>query len=175
VTHYDVLGVRRTATPVELRQAYLRLVRDHHPDRHAGSSPEVRADAELRTREVNEAWHTLSDAERRRRYDASLDRAPSAAVVEPDGTTTWEPFDLDPDLVDERLDDSRRPPPRGGRLLAMGPPVVLTGGAVAATLGLVLGWRALVAVGAMGIILGGALFVLASLSVVLESRQNDLR
>jgi hypothetical protein len=175
VTHYDVLGMRRSATQAELRQAYLQLVRDHHPDRHAGSAPDVQARAERRMREVNEAWHTLGDENRRRRYDVSLDRTPTAAVVEPDGTTTWQPFDLDPDVVDDRLDDSHRPAPRGGRLLAMGPPAVLTGGALAALLGLVLGWRVLVALGAMGVLLGAALFVLASLSVVLESRQNDLR
>lgn len=175
MTLYDVLGVRRSASQAEVRQAYLRLVRDHHPDRHATSSPEVRARSERITREANEAWHTLGDDERRHRYDESLDRAPGAAVVEPDGTTTWQPYDLGPDLVDERLDDSRRPPPKGGRMLAMAPPAVLTGGAVGALLGLVLGWRVLVALGVMGILLGGALFVLASLSVVLESRQNDLR
>jgi hypothetical protein len=174
VTHYDVLGVRRTATQAELRAAYLRLVRDHHPDRHATSPPEVRAAAEQRMRQLNEAWQAVGDHERRKHYDESIDRVPRAAVVDADGATTWRPFDVGPDEVDDRLDDSHRSPPRGGRLLAMGPPAVLTAGVVGMVLGLVLGWRALVAVGAMGLILGLALFVLASLSVVLESRQHDL-
>jgi hypothetical protein len=51
----------------------------------------------------------------------------------------------------------------------------LVGGVVLALTGFAVGVRFLVAVGAMGVLLGAALFVLASLSVVLESRQNDLR
>jgi hypothetical protein len=175
VTHYDVLGVSRSAGQAELRQAYLRQVRDHHPDRHTGSPPEVREAAEARMRVLNEAWNQLGDPERRRRYDEVLDLVPRAIVVEPDGTSSWRPYDDGDDIVDERLDDSHRPPPRGGRLLAMGPAAVLVGGVVLALTGFAVGVRFLVAVGAMGVLLGAALFVLASLSVVLESRQNDLR
>jgi len=51
----------------------------------------------------------------------------------------------------------------------------LCGGALLLIVGLAIGMRVAVALGAMGVILGGALFVLASLSVVLEGRHNDQR
>ena len=175
MSHYDVLGVRPSVGQAELRQAYLRLAREHHPDRHAGSSPQVRAAAEQQMRLVNEAWETLRDPERRHRYDATIDRSSGATIADPEDGPAWTPYDLGPDEVDDRLDDSHRPAPRGGRLLAMAPPAVLTAGALALVVGTAFGWRLLVALGAMGLILGGALFVVASLSVVLESRQNDLR
>ena len=173
MTHYDVLGVSRAAGAAELRTAYLRLVREHHPDRHAGSPPAVREAAENRMRSINEAWRELGDPERRRRYDDQIDLRPHATVVDHGDASSWRPFDDGPDFVDGRLDDSDRPPPRGGRFLAMGPPAVLTMGVVVLIVGLAVGVRFAIALGAMGIILGGALFVVASLSVVLESRQND--
>ena len=60
---YSILGVPRTATASEIRAAYRRLARVYHPDLNAG--PE----AEARMREINEAYDTLSDPQRRRYYD----------------------------------------------------------------------------------------------------------
>jgi len=174
VTHYEVLGVSPSATATELRQAYLRLARAHHPDRHAGASEAARTAAELRMRELNDAWHVLGHPERRRAYDASLSVRPRAAVVDPGAASTWQPFDTGPDAIDDRLDDSHRPPPRGGRLLAVVPGMVLAGGVLTLVVGAALGWRGLVALGAAGLLGGMALFVLASVSVVFESRRNDL-
>jgi curved DNA-binding protein CbpA len=68
VTHYDALGAERTATTTELREAFRRAARAAHPDRHGEASSRQMA-------AVNEAWHVLGDAERRRRYDAELDAA----------------------------------------------------------------------------------------------------
>lgn len=73
---YLVLEVSRTATLVEIRAAYRRLAREHHPD--ANPSPE----AEARMRGINEAWETLRDAERRAAYDRTLPR-PARPVVRP--------------------------------------------------------------------------------------------
>lgn len=173
MTHYEVLGVGPSATAHEVRQAYLRLARDHHPDRHAGASDAERAAAEARMRELNEAWHVLGDRERRRIYDATLARRPRASVVEPE-QGDWRPFDVDGDEPDDRLDDSHRPPPRGGRLLGVLPPVVVAGGVLAFVVGLALGWRGLIALGASMLISGLAFVVLASLVVMFESRRNDL-
>jgi hypothetical protein len=174
VTHYDVLGVSRTATEAEMRRAYLGLVRAHHPDRHAESAPAERAAAEDRMRRVNQAWAELGDPERRRRYDEVLDLEPRVVIVGDDGPSTWQPFEVDDDFVDDRLDDSDRRPPRGGRLLTMAPPVVLGLGVGLVVLGIVVGLRELLAVGVMGIILGAGLFVIVPLNIILESRQNDL-
>jgi Flp pilus assembly protein TadB len=174
VTFYDVLGVRRGAGAVELRQAYLRLVRDHHPDRHADATPEVREAAEARIRTINEAWHELGDPRRRARYDEQLDRAPRSAVIESEGARSWRPYDLDDDPTDERLDDSHRPAPRGGRVVSLGPPLVVSVGLALLVLGIALGARTLLALGAMVVVFGIGLFALAPMAVILESRQNDL-
>lgn len=126
-------------------------------------------------RALNEAWRELGDPERRRRYDELLDRRPRGAVIEPDDERSWRPYDGgEDDAPDDRLDDSLRPQPRGGRLLTMGAPMVLSVGVSFLVLGFVLSARGLLALGAMGVILGGALFVLAPMNVIMESRQNDL-
>lgn len=73
---YAILEVSRTATSIEIRAAYRRLAREHHPD--ANPSPE----AELRMRGINEAWETLRDETRRAAYDRLLPR-PARPVVRP--------------------------------------------------------------------------------------------
>lgn len=176
MTHYDVLGVPSTATEVELRRAYLALVRLHHPDRHATSTPEERAVAEARMREVNRAWHELGDPDRRRRYDQVLDRTPPAAVVVGrDGPSDWQPYDDADEDDDPRLDDSHRRPPRGGRLLTMAPVAVTSTGIAMVVLGIVVGVREVLAVGVMAVLLGAGLFVVVPLNAILESRRDDLR
>lgn len=60
---YDVLGVSRDATQDDIRRAYRRLAREHHPD--VNRNPE----AERRFKEINLAYQTLSDPARRRQYD----------------------------------------------------------------------------------------------------------
>ena len=60
---YDVLEVSRDATQDDIRKAYRRLAREHHPD--VNRDPE----AERRFKEINLAYQTLSDPARRRQYD----------------------------------------------------------------------------------------------------------
>lgn len=62
--HYQALGVQPDASPATIRQAYLRLMRAHHPDRRPGDP-----DAAERARRANQAWEVLGDRARRAAYD----------------------------------------------------------------------------------------------------------
>lgn len=65
---YEVLGVGRKASDDEIRQAYRKLVKQWHPDKHQGD-PKERAKAEAKIKEINEAYEVLSDPEKRAKYD----------------------------------------------------------------------------------------------------------
>ena len=62
--YYDLLEVSRGATAEEIKRAYRRRARELHPDANPGD-----AEAESRFKEVAQAYETLSDPERRQRYD----------------------------------------------------------------------------------------------------------
>jgi DnaJ-class molecular chaperone len=62
---YETLGVARTATAEDIRKAYRKLAKKLHPDLNPGDRS-----AEARFKEVSAAYDLLSDAEKRRRFDA---------------------------------------------------------------------------------------------------------
>ena len=62
--YYRTLGVDKTATGKELKQAYRKLARKHHPDVNPGDSA-----AEGRFKEVTEAYEVLGNTKTRRKYD----------------------------------------------------------------------------------------------------------
>ena len=62
--YYDILGVKKGATDEEIKKAYRRLARKHHPDVNKGDK-----DAENRFKEISEAYAILSDKEKREQYD----------------------------------------------------------------------------------------------------------
>ncbi len=62
--YYEILGVSRNATDKEIKQAYRRLARKHHPDVNPGDKA-----AEARFKEINTAFEVLSAPEKRRKYD----------------------------------------------------------------------------------------------------------
>lgn len=62
--YYEVLGVERKATPEDIQKAYRKLARKYHPDINKTK------EAEDRFKEINEANEVLSDAQKRKHYDA---------------------------------------------------------------------------------------------------------
>jgi molecular chaperone DnaJ len=64
-TLYDTLGVKKNASADEIKKAYRKLAAKYHPDRNPGD-----ASAEEKFKEVQNAYDTLSDSEKRKQYDA---------------------------------------------------------------------------------------------------------
>jgi len=62
--YYKILGVAKGATEKEIKAAYRKLARKHHPDMNQGNPK-----AEARFKEIGEAYEVLSDPEKRKRYD----------------------------------------------------------------------------------------------------------
>ncbi len=195
MNHYEVLGVPMGADPAEIRRAYLRLARRHHPDRNVGADAATQRRARNKIGEVNAAWEVLGDPVRRRRYDQDVRRGTTAA-----GRTTaaghagaaddrrpgegWHPRTADRGWMadfeawrnesDELPPDepfTGRGPARRNRLMIA--PVAIFALAVAAgCVGLALQARTLLALALLGVVVSGALFVM--LPIIFMSRgRND--
>lgn len=63
--HYATLGVARDATPEDIKKAFRKLARKHHPDQNAGDTA-----AERRFKDIGEAHAVLADPKQRQEYDA---------------------------------------------------------------------------------------------------------
>jgi len=113
---YDVLGVGRSATPTEIRHAYLTRIRSTHPDINPTGEDEAKA--------LTLAYVTLSDAERRRLYDQSRVSSPCPIPLADHQRGLGSPAQSD-EAVEKTL-RGRRPPrlhreiriPRRSRLRA---------------------------------------------------------
>ena len=65
--HYKVLGVSPSASSKDIKEAYRKLAFQYHPDRN-----QMDPEASEKMTQINEAYNTLSDADKRKRYDIPL-------------------------------------------------------------------------------------------------------
>ena len=64
IDYYKILGVDKSATKSDIKKAYRKLARKHHPDLNPNDK-----EAELQFKKVNEANEVLSNDENRKKYD----------------------------------------------------------------------------------------------------------
>ncbi len=86
--YYKILGVPKSASEEDIKKAYRKLARKHHPDLNPGN-----AEAEAKFKELTAANEVLSDPEKRRNYDQYGDPAGPGAQLPP-GYEQTEGFDL---------------------------------------------------------------------------------
>lgn len=172
---YDVLGVTPDVDAAGLRRAYVALARRNHPD-VAGESSSQRAAAERAMQRINEAWSVLGDADRRQRYDRQL-AADRLAAWEP-GTASpgFVPFDEGDDPDDPAAEHDvpygdGSPVPRS---LQVGPVAIVVLGLVALGAGTLLGFGPLIALGVVGLVVGGLAFAAAPVYAVMRSSRSGL-
>ncbi len=68
IDYYEVLGVAKTASDKEIKQAYRNLARKHHPDLHQDAAAKTAAEEKFKL--INEAYEVLGDPEKRQKYDS---------------------------------------------------------------------------------------------------------
>ena len=76
--YYAVLGVPPDATPSQIKKAYRKLARQHHPDTNPGDT-----DAAERFKAINQAYEVLTDPARRQAYDATRPPVTSTTITTP--------------------------------------------------------------------------------------------
>lgn len=84
MNYYDVLRVDKNASTQEIKDSYKKLIKRYHPDLYPGNKTK----AESITRDLNEAYDVLSDAEKRALYDLSLQEP---EIVEPEPKVVYSP------------------------------------------------------------------------------------
>ena len=73
--YYKILGIKRTATTKEIKSAYRNLVKKHHPDMTGN------CEADEQIKDINEAYDTLMDPEKRKSYNQNLGQKIKVNVV----------------------------------------------------------------------------------------------
>jgi len=160
---YDRLGVAPTSSAAEIRTAYLKLARIHHPDFHTNDADRLNNEREMQS--INEAWAVLGDPERRRVHDERmrLSQPDHVATGTPvPGRYDFVPFDDSDDEIDPRLiDDVGVEGTHVARSVQIAPLVCFGGGVLGVILGVVINLPFLIAVGAVGLVLSVFGFLLA--------------
>ncbi len=80
--YYTILGVTPAVTLAELKKAYRRLARQHHPDRNNGDLA-----AAERFKEISEAYDILSDPAQRKKYDSTRPTTADTRLARPEDST----------------------------------------------------------------------------------------
>src|SRR5438093_3478739 len=93
--YYSTLGVAKTANAKEVKQAFRKLARKHHPDVNPGDKT-----AESKFKEISEAYEVLSDSEKRAKYERFGEqwKAYSQAGARRGGGGTGQDFGFEFDL-----------------------------------------------------------------------------
>lgn len=73
---YHVLEVKKTASADEIKRAFRKLAKKYHPDIHPGDEK-----AEMKFREINEAYEILSDEKKRAKLDRELEQGASGQAT----------------------------------------------------------------------------------------------
>ncbi|KAK5782175.1 hypothetical protein RI543_000100 [Arxiozyma heterogenica] len=68
--YYKILGISKEASSKEIRRAYLNLTKKYHPDKQGALSEEEKKQVHEKMSEINEAYETLSDENKRKEYDS---------------------------------------------------------------------------------------------------------
>lgn len=94
--HYAVLGVAHSATPEQIKSAYRKLARQHHPDVLQGLHPNRVSDAAEKFKNISWAHDVLSNPQKRREYDLLLLRPqptyqPGPTTYRPGPSATYRP------------------------------------------------------------------------------------
>jgi curved DNA-binding protein CbpA len=177
---YEVLGIRNGSDPAEIRRAYLALARRHHPDAHTGDGPAARARAETRMREINDAWALLSDPERKRRYDATVEPGsggPAPGGVRDVPSSGWHPRSEDTGWMADfeawrqETDDAVPPeqaPSAARSSLTIFPVALFAVSIAAGCVAMVLQSRPLLAVSFVGVAVAALLFLLLPMLVMAQ-------
>ena len=74
INYYEMLGVSRTASKEEIKQAFRKLAKENHPDLYNNESEEVIAEKTRKFQEINNAYEILSNTEKRKEFDIELQR-----------------------------------------------------------------------------------------------------
>jgi DnaJ-class molecular chaperone len=124
--YYEILGVQKNASAEEIKKAYRKLAKEHHPDMVKESD---KAAAEKRFKEINEAYQVLSDPQKRKMFDqfghagegfsgaqggqggqwGPFSYTYSSQGGNPFGSSDFDPFDIFEDFFGFRGYSSRRP------------------------------------------------------------------
>jgi curved DNA-binding protein len=94
--YYEILGLNRKASEQEVKAAYRKAARKHHPDLHAKGE---KAAAEEKFKEINEAYAVLGDKDKREKYDRLGDSPQNGQEWQPtpsagsEGSRAWQNTD----------------------------------------------------------------------------------
>ncbi len=176
-THYQVLGVEAQASADEIKVAYRRLARQHHPDTSTARSagPERLAMAE-----INGAWEVLGDAKTRKAYDLMLGLRPPAGLGDTPAGRAWKAHDPDDDEYSTEggsghfgVDDpDASAPRRPSDLLALVPVALLIGALGLFFLSLVASSPNLRLAGEIMVVVAGVSFITAPLFAMIRARSR---